>query len=243
MRFVDQFQALFFDMNGTFMFDHDRLGRDEDFFATYRKIGGRRLAGHEVRVLVMRTCDSLRRDYDDPACFDSFPSLLDAVKTYGGLHGADAQDIADVIAAHEVGQVPSWAARTLQAFATTHPLALVTNVWAPQDAWRDVLARSGVSHVFQHQAFSSTIGVVKPSPQLFLAALQAMKVDPAAALFIGDSVERDIRPAKQLGFSTVLVGSSGRDTEADLLVSSIAELLGQGATPQATVHPVRLAPQ
>ena len=239
MRFVDRFQALFFDMNGTFMFDHDRLGRGEDFFATYRKIGGRRLVDHEVRELVLRTCDSLRRDYDDPACFESFPSLLDAVTTYSGLHGADAQDIADVIAAHEVGEVPSWAARALQVFATTHPLALVTNVWAPQEAWRDVFARSGVSHVFQHQAFSSSIGVVKPSPHLFLVALQAMKVDPAAALFIGDSIERDIRPAKQLGFSTVLVGSNGRDTEADLLVSSIAELLCQGATPQAAVHLAR----
>ena len=147
MRFVDKFQALFFDMNGTFMFDHDRLGSGEDFFATYRKIGGHRLAAGEVQELVRRTCDALRRDYDDPACFDSFPSVLDAVATHCGLHGADAQDIANVIAAHEVGQVPSWAARTLQALATTHPLALVSNVWAPQEAWHDVLTQSGVSQV------------------------------------------------------------------------------------------------
>lgn len=236
MRFVDRFQALFFDMNGTFMFDHDRFGPGEDFFATYRKIGGHRLVDYEVRELVLRTCDLLRRDYDDPACFESFPSLLDAVTTYGGLHGADAQDIADVIATHEVGQVPSWAARTLQALATTHPLALVTNVWAPQEAWRDVFARSGVSHVFQHQAFSSSMGFVKPSPRLFFVALHAMKVDPAATLFIGDSIERDIRPAKQLGVSTVLVGSNGRGNEADLVVTSIAELLWQGATPQVDVR-------
>jgi len=155
------------------------------------------------------------------------------VKTYGGLHGVDAQEIANVVAAHEVGEVPSWAARTLQALATTHPLALVTNVWAPQEAWRDVLARSGVSQVFQHQAFSSSIGVVKPSPRLFLLALHAMNVDPTAALFIGDSVERDIRPAKQLGFSTVLVGSNDRDAAADLVVNSIAELLQQGDAPRA----------
>ena len=155
------------------------------------------------------------------------------MKTYGGLHGVDAQEIANVVAAHEVGEVPSWAARTLQALATTHPLALVTNVWAPQEAWREVLARSGVSQVFQHQALSSSIGVVKPSPRLFLMALHAMNVDPTAALFIGDSVERDIRPAKQLGFSTELVGSNDRDAAADLVVNSIAELLQQGDAPLA----------
>ena len=121
--------------------------------------------------------------------------------------------------------MPSWAARTLQALATTHRLALVSNVWAPQEAWRDVLAQSGVSQVFQHQTFSSSIGVVKPSPRLFRAALHAMNVDPAAALFIGDSIDRDIRPAKQLGFSTVLVGPNDQIPEADLVVSSIAELL------------------
>ena len=58
------------------------------------KIGGHRLAAGDVQECVRRTCDALRRDYDDPACFDSFPSVLDAVTTHCGLHWADAQDIA-----------------------------------------------------------------------------------------------------------------------------------------------------
>src|SRR5688572_12977403 len=109
MRFVDQFQAIFFDMNGTFMFGHDRLGADEDFFATYKSFGGARLTSGEVQDRVLRICAGLTRDYSDPARFDAFPTLLEAVVIYGQLDGQDAQDIANVIAAHEVGQVPVWA--------------------------------------------------------------------------------------------------------------------------------------
>ena len=43
MRFLDQFSVLLLDMNGTFMFGHDRFGPDEDYFATYASLGGRNL--------------------------------------------------------------------------------------------------------------------------------------------------------------------------------------------------------
>jgi len=225
MRFVDQFHTLFFDMNGTFMFGHDRLGIDQDFFATYRSLGGHRLTAREVCQLVLRVCDRLRQDYENPECFESFPRLFDAVATYGELSGVDAKDIANVIASHEVGQVPPWAANVLRTLAKTHPLALVSNVWAPPEAWDDAFSRSGISRVFRHRTFSSTVGVVKPSSTLFIDALRAMGINPASAAFIGDSIDRDIRPAKKLGFSTVLVGPGDRSSEADFVVSSIAELL------------------
>jgi len=225
MRFVDRFQAIFFDMNGTFMFGHDRLGPGEDFFATYRALGGGRLTCEEVQDRVMQICACLQRDYNDPKRFDTFPTLLDAVSTYGRLDGQDALDIANVIAAHEVGRVPSWAVTTLQALSHTHSLAVVSNVWAPAEAWDEEFARRGLSSVFLCRIFSSSIGAVKPSPRLFLTALEQMGVQPSRSLFVGDSIERDIQPARKLGFSTVFVGPESESTEADLVVRSIDQLL------------------
>ena len=43
VRFIDQFSVLLLDMNGTFMFGEDRFGEGEDFYRTYRALGGRRL--------------------------------------------------------------------------------------------------------------------------------------------------------------------------------------------------------
>ena len=225
MRFVDHYDTLFFDMNGTFMFGHDRLTENEDFFSTYRRLGGLRLNSEEVRNHVQQICACLRRDYDDPTRFDSFPSLLDAAASYSELQGQDAKDIAGVIAAHELGTVPRWAAETLRALSDTHSLVLVTNVWAPADTWTPELQRCGLSSVFRHQVFSSSLGVVKPSPRIFHAALKLASVSPQSALFIGDSLERDIIPAKEIGFGTALIAPSQQSTVADVTIRFIQELL------------------
>ena len=224
MRFVDRFRALLFDMNGTFMFGHDRLSEEEDFFATYRRLGGTRLTPPEVRKHVRESCVFLQRIYDDPARVDSFPPLLDAVQARTGLDRADAGEIAEVIGDHEVGAVPRWAAEALRALATTHPLALVTNVWAPAPRWSPPLAAAGLTDLFRARVFSSDLGCIKPSPRLFHAALRELGVRPSDTLFIGDSLERDIRPAQALGMAAVLVGEPGASREADLIVRSIADL-------------------
>jgi FMN phosphatase YigB (HAD superfamily) len=225
MRFVDQFRGLLFDMNGTFMFGHDRLDDTEDFFSTYRGLGGTFLSEGEVNESVRKICAGLRRDYDDPHCFEAFPSLLDATIKYGGISEDRAEEIANVIAAHEVGVVPSWAAHTLLTLSTTHPLALVSNVWAPAECWSGVLEGSGAAAAFRCQIFSSSFGAIKPSPLLFLAALNALEVKASDALFVGDSIERDIRPATRLGMNTALIGSNTNCAEADITFLTIEQLL------------------
>jgi len=226
-RFVDSFKALFLDMNGTFMFDHDRLERDEDFFSTYRRLGGYRLMRDEVQEIVAHICVCLRRDYEDASRFEKFPTLADAVRVYGRLDLHDTRDIVKVIAAHEVGKVPAWAAETLRILSATHPLVVVSNVWAPAETWDLEFERSGIAHVFQHRVFSSSIGAVKPSRLVFRMALDLVGVEAKSVLFIGDSIERDVLPAKQIGCGTVLVGECEGLPLADLTVRSIAELLGE----------------
>ena len=241
-RIVERFAAIFFDLNGTFMFGHDRFGAQEDFFATYRSLGANRLTSRDVRDRVLRVCADLIRDYNDPERFDSFPTLLEAVSRYGGLEGQDAQDICDVIAAHEVGRIPAWAATTLQTLSATHPLAVVSNVWAPAEAYDDEFERSGLSGVFRSRIFSSSLRAIKPSPRVFLAALEQMSADPAHSLFVGDSMERDIWPASKLGFSTVLVGSRSANEGADFVVASIAELLRSGESHSRAAEGIKSDP-
>lgn len=72
--------------------------------------------------------------------------------------------------------------------------------------------------------FSTEVKAIKPSERPLLSALEVMGVSPDEALFVSDCLERDILPAKKLGMSTCLVGSSGGDTGADFHVRTIAEL-------------------
>ena len=209
------------------MFDHDRLGADQDFFSTYKRLGGAVLTETSVHAAVVETCTQLRRDYDDPAKLDSFPQLLDAVVSYAKLAGLDAHTVAAVIAEHEVGTIPEWAARSLLVLSRTHPLALVSNVWAPAHHWTTEFNRSGVAGAFKHFVFSSTLGAIKPSPLPFIAALKALGVSAKDTLFIGDSVERDILPAQRLGMRTAWISDTAASGQADLTISSIRQLIQQ----------------
>lgn len=49
-------------------------------------------------------------------------------------------------------------------------------------------------------------GAMKPSPIYCEIALQRMKVKPEEAVMIGDSWERDLKPASDLGMKTILIG-------------------------------------
>jgi putative hydrolase of the HAD superfamily len=49
---------------------------------------------------------------------------------------------------------------------------------------------------------SRRIGVSKPDPAIFLHAAEKIGRDPGEIMMVGDSFDRDIRPAKQIGMKT-----------------------------------------
>ena len=62
---------------------------------------------------------------------------------------------------------------------------------------------------------SGVHGKVKPSPTIFLAALELLGVEPAAAVMVGDSPLDDVEGARALGMQAYLVDREGRFPERD----------------------------
>jgi HAD superfamily hydrolase (TIGR01549 family) len=76
---------------------------------------------------------------------------------------------------------------------------------------------------------STEIGVSKPDPEIFRIAVRKLNLVPAQTVFVGDSYERDITPAQQLGLRTIwLKGPNPRIPEnakqPDYEISSLMEL-------------------
>lgn len=70
---------------------------------------------------------------------------------------------------------------------------------------------AGFSPYLQVVADSALVGAKKPDPAIFLWALERLKVPAGRVGFIGDSFERDMRPAKALGMTTFwIIGDSRR---------------------------------
>jgi HAD superfamily hydrolase (TIGR01549 family) len=76
---------------------------------------------------------------------------------------------------------------------------------------------------------STEIGISKPDPEIFRIALRKLNLLPAQIVFVGDSYDRDIMPAQQLGVRTIwLKGPNPRIPEnakpPDYEISSLMEL-------------------
>jgi FMN phosphatase YigB (HAD superfamily) len=99
-------------------------------------------------------------------------------------------------------------AGTLEAVRALHDagfaLGCVTNTLADSGTIRVMLAKHGFAPYMRGVVVSSEEGYRKPHPSLFDKALRALGVEPAEALFVGDSPFHDVGGAKAAGVRAVL---------------------------------------
>jgi putative hydrolase of the HAD superfamily len=93
------------------------------------------------------------------------------------------------------------------------------------------LDKCGLDTFFDCMVTYDKVGVKKPAPDSFLAALDAVRARPDEVLFIGDSPRRDIEPCKKLGIRTVYARYGDRFSKtrdavgADFVIDRMDELL------------------
>lgn len=94
------------------------------------------------------------------------------------------------------------------------------------EAWLDTLLDLlGLREALPFRAISGIEGVEKPNPALFSAALHRAGVPPDEALYVGDSVEFDMVPARALGMTSVLLDRRDRYASFDgIRITSMSQL-------------------
>jgi putative hydrolase of the HAD superfamily len=93
--------------------------------------------------------------------------------------------------------------------ARDHRLALVTN-GAP-DVQREKLSHTALAPLFEVIVISAEIGVGKPDPRIFEAALASLELAPNDAVMIGDSLARDIAGAQAAGLRAIWIDRASRE--------------------------------
>ena len=86
--------------------------------------------------------------------------------------------------------------------------------------------------LFDAETFSSTCGLIKPDPEIYLTTLDALGVEPRDALFVGDGANDELGGAERVGMTPVLFTPGGREPYwaevrgwRGLRVSSLPEVL------------------
>ncbi|MCA9662622.1 MAG: hypothetical protein KC486_30055, partial [Myxococcales bacterium] len=98
---IDRYAAVLLDMHRTFMFGVDRFGPDEDFAATYRRLGGARLSATAVDAAIRGAIAALAEIYADPARAGASPTVAEVLTACTEVPPEERPRLADVIASHE----------------------------------------------------------------------------------------------------------------------------------------------
>jgi HAD superfamily hydrolase (TIGR01549 family) len=207
-RFIDQFEVILLDQGQTFMFDNDRFGAEVDYFSTYRQIGGKHLSRERLDVIMKNLVAHLFTLARDPACYDSFPTISQALRNFPDpldLSDKDILKLEQLVALQEVGTISIKHAAVLQRLSRTHRLGIISNIWGCKQPFERNLEAAGVFECFEHIIWSSDHSCIKPSARLFRHALQLFQTEPDRILFVGDHPWRDIDAAKTLGCSAAWI--------------------------------------
>ena len=108
------------------------------------------------------------------------------------------------------------------------PLVLVSNFYGNLST---VLLEFGLDGIFDAVVESAVVGVRKPDPRIFLMGVEALKLPPSKVTAVGDSLEKDVIPAREVGCRTVWLQGEGwtpydsSAQEADRVMRSLDELL------------------
>jgi len=103
-----------------------------------------------------------------------------------------------------------------------YAIAVISNADGRIDA---VLERCGIADCFASVTDSGLVGHEKPHPEIFAAALRAMKAEPQESLYVGDVYSVDYVGASRFGMQAVLFDVAGAYREREFpRVESMADL-------------------
>jgi putative hydrolase of the HAD superfamily len=104
------------------------------------------------------------------------------------------------------------AADVLSKLAERYPMQLVSNFYGNVD---EVLRDFGIRQYFNGIIESAVVGVRKPDAHIFLLGCVALGLQPDEVLVVGDSLKKDILPARSLGCQTAWIKGRGWTADED----------------------------
>ena len=108
------------------------------------------------------------------------------------------------------------------------PMVLVSNFYGNINV---VLQEFRMAHLFQKVIESAVVGIRKPDARIFALGIEALQLKPEEVTVVGDSISKDIVPARSLGCRTVwFKGESWDDkvedeTIPDRIITQLQQLL------------------
>ena len=108
-----------------------------------------------------------------------------------------------------------------------HPMVLVSNFYGNIAT---VLKEFQLDGIFQTIIESAVVGIRKPDPRIFTLGVEALGLHPEEVVVVGDSIDKDIIPAKIAGCQTIWFRGEGwtddpvDESVPDRIITSMNEI-------------------
>ncbi len=114
----------------------------------------------------------------------------------------------------------------LEELKKRYPLILVSNFYGNIES---VLKDFKLDHFFPVIIESAVVGIRKPNPEIFRLGVKETNLPSNNCVVIGDSYDKDILPAKEIGCQTIWLKSIGWEAykgneTADVIINDFSEL-------------------
>lgn len=100
----------------------------------------------------------------------------------------------------------------LQRLKEYYPMVLVSNFYGNVEA---VLRDFGLGGYFDAVVESAVVGVRKPDPAIYQMGVERLGMQASEVLVVGDSYDKDMVPARQIGCRTIWLKGEGWTDECD----------------------------
>lgn len=219
-----RFDAVLFDFGGTLD------GPGDHWLARFRRTYGRMGLRVDPHRLEAAFAHATRMSYADPATRqrDLQATVAQHVAWQFDDLGLTSHELARSITADFVDQTRTHldaSRKLLQGWRTRTRLAVVSNFYGNVHI---LLGEAGITPLLDAIVDSTIVGVVKPDPRIFAIALERVGCAAERALFVGDSLDKDIAGARAAGLSAAwLPGPSELALgalSADFIFGSLAEI-------------------
>ncbi len=110
-----------------------------------------------------------------------------------------------------------------------YKIGVKSNTCYYDEVMEECFKKAGIYELIDSFTFSYSLSYGKPHRKIFDEAINKMMILPEEAIMVGDNLNSDIKPAKELGMIGVWLNNSNKTLEsskiADFTISKLTELL------------------
>jgi putative hydrolase of the HAD superfamily len=220
-------EVMLFDVCNTFMFGTDRFSENENYYETYKSIGGKELAKDEINKIINELLASMISEGRNPANYESYRTInehIHCLEYTTKLPNEEKLKIEEVFELHEVGTISQEYVDILHKLAQKYKLGVISNICSNSKLFKKAFGKAGISDLFEVTVFSSEYKFIKPSPKIFQEAVKSFDVPLKKIVYVGDHIMRDVGGAQAFGIKAIWVPTNESRKKFDGSIMPDAEI-------------------